>query len=695
MENKAFEDVDLEAQDEVKKEKQTEGGVDNEGYQNVAVGVDEAGTGLAEEAARSNQRDAQMEPERDGPYAGMGKEVLLKYSQTAKWRGARWFCAFILVAGWCTMLAMAIYIIMTTPKCLPWWQLSTIYQIYPRSFYDSDGDGIGDLQGIISKSDYISSLGVGAVLLNSIFKDGDKDYGYDVVDFMDVDKDLGTLEDFEDLLTAFHDLNIKVLLDFIPNHSSDQHPWFIGSRDPEHEDESLYDYYMWGKDGGNKPSNWVSLYSGDAWTRDDGRADYYLHQYSEYQPDLNLANPKVHDHITNALDEWFTRGVDGFNLHGVSYIYENEDRRDEPDNPDFITDPLDTQRQYDSLLHYYTAEFGDHHTLLRNWRKGLFDQFSTAGTYRIMLTDSMSNTSYVSTYYGTSKQPEADMPQNFNLVKLGDPLGRNAPTTGNEVKALIDEWMDNMPEKKWPNFVMGNHEVHRVASRLGPLYAAAANMLILTLPGTPICYYGDEIGMEDVTMTLATTKDLKALNDPYRWEEKTRDPERSPMQWVNDLNAGFSSNETGTWLPVNENYKTGINVADRQLEEWSILHMFTSLTYLRTTERAFENTAMHHVHSSEEVVSYIRETSDGTGRRYFVAINFGTFLSEEDYYDMDPTLPIQGTVVVATDVNRMNTREGRVELNKLPLAAGEGLVVELDPVEGGASFIYNVLKMFS
>ncbi|XP_072032619.1 amino acid transporter heavy chain SLC3A1-like [Amphiura filiformis] len=666
MENKAFDDIELQA---------GKGGASKEKSTATAVAI----KGAEEQGVEHHIND--------GPYAGMGKDALLKYSATMKWRIARWICIVILALGWFGMLAMAITIIVTTPKCLPWWQLVTFYEIYPRSFYDSDGDGIGDLKGITAKVDYLSRIGVGAILLTSIFGSSNKDFGNDVTDFTAIDEALGTMQDFEEMVDVLHEEEIKVVLDFIPNHSSDQHPWFLNKKKSK-------DYYIWRE----KKNNWVSLYGGSAW--ENGTHGYYLHQYSKYQPDLNFAWPAVQEELQNALEKWFIKGVDGFNLQSMKYLYESENFTDEPKNPDFTGGGK--PKQYESRIHQYTAEYGGHsqgsvHDLLRRWRKEIFDQFSTAGTYRVMMTDSDSNASVVSSYYGTVTRPEADMPQNFNLLNLGDPLGEGATTKGSDIRRWIEEWNDNMPDKKWPNFMIGNHDIRRVASRMPPGYAAAANMLLLTLPGTPICYYGDEIGMTDVEMTLETTKDIKALNDPLRWRQKTRDPARSPMQWSADPNAGFSTNKSGTWLPVNTNYINGTNVEAMEDDnnEGTLLQLFKSLNKLRRNRRGFMNNNMHFVKDTDEVVSYIRETKDKTSTRYFVAINFGAISSEEDYFDVDPSLPIQGTIIIGTDPERRKSRGGRVEMNKLQLDPGEGLVIELDDVvevAKGSNFVYEYFK---
>ncbi|XP_071504593.1 amino acid transporter heavy chain SLC3A1-like [Diadema antillarum] len=607
------------------------------------------------------------------PYAGMGKEELLQFSQTPGWRAARWICLLIILAGWCAMLAMAIVLIVTTPRCLPWWQSAVVYQIFPRTFQDSDGNGVGDIRGIIDRVDYINSLHVDAVMLSAVYKSGGKDNSEDIVDFNDVDTELGTMDDMSDLVQALHDLNIKLILDFIPNHSSDKHEFFNRSLNSE-----ISDYYYWANEVYN---NWGSLYSGSAWTHDNAEEKFFFHQYSEYQPDFNLRWPAVLRHLSDALETWFTLGVDGLNIRGVNYLYERRDPTDadEPPNPDY-QNPGSSLQQYDETLHVYTAEYGNEaHDLLQKWQNDVFYKYSTAGTYRVMLTDCGSNSTYAQSFYGTDDSPEADLPMNYNLLEIGDPSGLGGEVTGREIDTLVKSWMGSMTrEGNWPNFQLGNYAASRIASRLNRLYSKVANILLLTLPGTPICYYGDEIGMEDIVLTeFSQVKDLRAISDPQLWRSKTRDPQRSPMQWdTSEPNAGFSSNMS-TYLPVHTNYQD-VNVMSQEEEESSVLSVFRRMTQLRRDNRAFHSDRITYIMSSDEVFAYVREVLR-TRERFFIALNFGNVDSEEDYYHTNDgnQLPIQGTVVVATNTERESSR---VELNKLHLAPGEGVVVLLDEI---------------
>ncbi|XP_071789828.1 amino acid transporter heavy chain SLC3A1-like [Asterias amurensis] len=637
--------------------------------------------GMDENEISKKPLEEYIEPH-DGPYAGMGKEELLRYSRGASWQIARWSLLLLLLAGWCAMLGMSIYIIVVTPRCLPWWQTSVIYQIYPRSFKDSDGDGIGDLKGITDNVAYLKDLGVGAVLLNSIYQSPQVDLGYDVSDFEKVDPIFGTTTDFENLVEALHGEDIKLILDFIPNQSSNIHEFFNKSMAG---DSDYLNWYTWA----DEKNNWLSTYSGEAWELNSNRAQFYLHQYSKEQPDFNLRNNAVVQYLTDVLDKWFVLGVDGFSITGVKYMFETDtfSSNDQP-APGYVDDGLGAPKQYNSLLHDKSSEFnGLQHKLLKEWRDGKFNQFSTAGTYRVMLSDSDSNSTYARTYYGSEEEPEVDLPMNFNLLKLGDTNGGWSPstigtgyTTGIEVYELVKDWMDNLPSGKWPTFMLGHHGVHRIASRLGEGYARAANMLLLTLPGTPIVYYGDEIGMTDVEITEAQLMDVKALNDIPRWQTKTRDRQRSPMQWTNKSYSGFTESETGSWLPLPPQSKfTDINVQTLASDKNSILSMFKAMTQLRADNRPLrQGKVAKFVHNTLNIVSYIREV-EKERERFFVAINFGQDMSfENDFYDKGQgELPIEGTILVSTDMRRNGER---IQLNKVALDAGEGIVVLLDEI---------------
>lgn len=640
----------------------------NDGYESVKGGTKIDDLEFGQMSPEQNGKPLEVKEEHDGPYAGMRKEDVLKYSNTPFWRGLRWTLLILLIAGWLALLGASIGLIVASPRCLPWWQTAVIYQIYPRSFLDANGtsDGIGDFAGITEKMDYIKDLGVGAILLNSIYKSPDLDFGYDVSDFMDVNENFGSMSDFEALLEAAHDRDLKVILDFVPNQASIESELFMRSAlGGEDDPEEYLNGFTWSD---TLPNNWVNNYGGPAWTYDDTRGQYYLHQYSRYQPDLNLDDANVRQYLEDAMDHWFSKGVDGLNIQGTQFLFEDSELRNEPINEDYTGTP----QGYDSLLHYYTADYTGVHDLLNEWRDGIFFRYSTAGTYRLMITDANTNTTYMGSYYGEGDNPEADLVQNYNLLHIGDSNGDGGTTSGDEIDGLLQDWLNKIPSGEWPSFQLGNHHVRRIASRLSPSFVKAANMLLLTLPGTPICYYGDEIGMRDTQIeTFDDVQDIKGKMNMPNWQTMTRDPERGPMQWNDSINAGFSKSDS--WLPVADNYRT-VNV-ERQLDlNFSPLDSFRRTVAFRSDNRAFLSTDIRILEHENDITAYIRSSDEQTSK-FLVAISFSADHMYSDLYNKNEDLPLQGTVRVAT----ADGREGnRVELNKLELFGGEGLIIELD-----------------
>ncbi len=447
-----------------------------------------------------------------------------------------------------------------------WWKRGTIYQIYPRSFQDSNGDGIGDLPGVIARLDYLAWLGIDAIWLSPFYPSPMADFGYDVSDYCDVDPIFGTLSDFDRLVKEAHARSIKVIVDFVPNHTSAEHPWFVESR--ASGDNPKRDWFIWRDpaiDGG-PPNNWLSEFGGPAWTKDAATGQYYYHAYLPQQPDLNWRHPDVHAAMLEALTFWLERGVDGFRLDTVHHLFEDEGLRDNPPNPLFTagmppTQALNRMHQYDQ------PEAQD---VLRDFRR-LTDSFSTAGAERILVGEAYLPLDRIMAYYGEGKG--VHLPFNFQLI--------GAPWDAGVLAGLISRYESLLPAGGWPNWVLGNHDRSRVASRFGADAAPLAAMLLLTLRGTPTFYYGDELGMTDVPVP----PDL--VQDP--WEKRVpgfglgRDPVRSPMPWDNSPGAGFSS---GTpWLPLNADFDHR-NVAALQSGKNNILLLTRDLLTLRKAEAA-------------------------------------------------------------------------------------------------------------
>uniref|UniRef100_A0A665WZF8 Amino acid transporter heavy chain SLC3A1 n=1 Tax=Echeneis naucrates TaxID=173247 RepID=A0A665WZF8_ECHNA len=589
------------------------------------------------------------------PYAGMPKEVLLLYSSQARYRVPREVLFWLTVACTLTLLALTATVIALSPRCLSWWQASPVYQVYPRSFKDSDGDGVGDLTGILEQLDHFQFLNIKSIWISPFYRSPMKDFGYDVEDFRDIDPLFGTMRDFEELLAEMHNKGMKLIMDFIPNHTSDRHRWFNLSRirDPHYED-----YYVWTDCSATspKPNNWVSVFGNSSWTYDAVRGQCYLHQFFKEQPDLNFRNPHVRQEMTDIIRFWLGKGVDGFRMDAVKHILEATHLRNEPQvdpnkPPESITSEWD-------LHHDYTTSQLGLHDLLREWRAEM-DVFSREPSrYRFMVTESYDYHEVDKTmmYYGTPLVKESDFPFNFYLLDLPH------NTSGMWVQHLVHLWMANMPKGQWPNWVVGNHDKPRIASSAGQAYSRVINMLLLTLPGTPTTYYGEEIGMENINVTDSQ------IQDPFAKFNKVS--YRSPMQWSSNTNAGFSSKLNTTWLPVHPNYRN-VNVEVQKQDEGSVLAQYRFLNTLRQTELPFQRGWFCYIHADANVFSYLREL-DGHSKAFLMVLNFGKQSAITDLSSV-PELPDQLKVLMST--NQVNN--GMVlQRSRILTEAGEGLVIQ-------------------
>lgn len=514
---------------------------------------------------------------------------------------------------------------MTLPA-LKWWQSGIIYQIYPRSFQDSNHDGVGDLKGVTGRLDYLASLGVTAIWFSPIFTSPMKDFGYDVADYKNIDPLFGSLEDFDELVQEAHARGLKVMLDFVPNHSSDEHPWFQEARSSR--DNPKRDWYMWrdpAADGG-VPNNWKSFFGGDAWTFDQQTGQYYLHQFVSGQPELNWANPEVRREMADTLRFWMKRGVDGFRVDVFWLLAKDPEFRDEPRNPDWRPG----QPEHNSLTHIYTQDLPLTHEYIREMRAAL-DEFDD----RMMVGEIYLPVGKLLTYAGTPEAPECHLPFNFHLILT--------PWNAADVRRLVDEYDAAVTQSgSWPNWVLGNHDQHRFATRVGKAQYRVAQTLLLTLRGTPTVYYGDEIGMEDGHIPEGRIVDPAALGQPDV-AAAGRDPERTPMQWDTSPHAGFTNSGAEPWLPVAENF-TAVNVAAQEQNPHSDLNYFRALTRLRGesaaltggTYRSLETAtgtpvqqgaasltggSYQNVQAGSGVFGYVREHQ---GEQVLVLLNFGS-----------------------------------------------------------------------
>jgi alpha-glucosidase len=443
-----------------------------------------------------------------------------------------------------------------------WWQSGVIYQIYPRSFMDSNGDGIGDLAGIRARLDYLTWLGVDAIWISPIYPSPMADFGYDVSDYCNVDPRFGTLADFERLLGEAHALGLKVILDYVPNHTSDQHPWFRAARSSRQH--PLRDFYIWrdpAPDGG-PPNNWLSEFGGPAWEL-DASGQYYYHAYLKAQPDLNFRNPAVQKALLDVLRFWLDLGVDGFRVDTIHHLIKDDEFRDNPLNPEFREGMPPHQR----VIRTYTTDRPEVHSAIAAMR-GVIDRYPD----RVLIGEAYLPIDRLMLYYGADLSG-LHLPFNFQLLK--------ASWDSSALGDLARTYEAALPEGAWPNWVLGNHDRPRLASRVGQAQARVAALLLLTLRGTPTLYYGDEIGMENVPIPPDRVQDPWERNVPGLG--LGRDPVRTPMQWSAEPNAGFT---TGTpWLPLGADFQVR-NVAAQRADPESLLTLYRTILALRREEPA-------------------------------------------------------------------------------------------------------------
>ncbi|XP_056424101.1 neutral and basic amino acid transport protein rBAT [Hyla sarda] len=593
------------------------------------------------------------------PYAGMPKNVLLHFSNQPCYRITREILFWLIIVATLAIIAATITIIALSPKCLDWWQRSPIYQVYPKSFRDSDSDGSGDLKGVQEKIDHFVYLDVSTVWVAPFYTSTLKDYRYAVEDFRSVDPSFGTMSDFENLLAGLHDKGIKLIIDLIPNHTSNKHKWFELSRN---RTDKYTDYYIWhdceynGSYVTTPPNNWVSVYGDSAWEYDGERRQCYLHQFRKEQPDLNFHNPDVQDEILDIIKFWLGKGVDGFTVDAAKFLLEAEHLRDEP-QVNKLQDPA-TIKSYGELYHDYTTTQVGMHDILRDFRQAMNSFSREPGRYRFMGTEANDQNTIAKTmmYYGNSFIQEADFPLNFYLFDL------NKEISGNSVFDKVDLWMKSMPKGKWPHWMVGSPSNSRIASRVGSDYVKVINMLLLTLPGTPTTYYGEELGMQDNPM-LNITADPSGQYNPAEYPEKT------PMQWDTSSNAGFSGANT-TWLPTNQDYQE-VNVEVQKTQPNSTLNLYRDIIQLRKEELPIHRGWLCYAWNDANIFAYVREV-DGMNKVFMMVLNFGVRVSV-NIKVLIPDLPEQAKIRLST----ISANNGKtVNIDNISTERGEGLILE-------------------
>ena len=479
----------------------------------------------------------------------------------------------------------------------PWWKSGIVYQVYPRSFQDTDGDGVGDLRGVECRLDYLVDLGVDAVWLSPIFPSPMADFGYDVADYRGIAAEFGTMADFDSLLAAAHARGLKLLLDFVPNHSSDRHPWFLASRSSR--DDPHRDWYIWrdpAPDGG-PPNNWRSFFGGPAWTHDEATGQYYLHQFLKEQPELNWRSPDLKAAMLDAMRFWFDKGVDGFRIDVLWLAMKHPDLPDNPPNPAW----REGMQDIDRLLPAHSADQPEVMEIVSAMR-GVADEYRE----RLLVGEIYLPVERLVAYYGEGGAG-VHLPFNFHLL-LTD---WTAPTLG----ALIEQYEAALPAGAWPNWVLGNHDKPRIAARVGPAQARVAAMLLLTLRGTPTLYQGDELGLTGEPIPADRIRDPQALREPG--VAFNRDEVRQPMPWDGSPHAGFSTGEP--WLPLNADWPTR-NVAAEAADPASMLTLHRQLLALRRAHPALALGEVKVLAVEGDVLAYERRLGDG---RLLVALNVG------------------------------------------------------------------------
>jgi alpha-glucosidase len=524
-----------------------------------------------------------------------------------------------------------------------WWRRGVVYEIYPRSFQDSDGDGVGDLAGIEQRLDHLVELGVDALWIAPFFPSPMKDFGYDVADYCAIDPLFGTMAEFDRLLDAAHARGLKVITDFVLNHTSDQHPWFLESSSSRTNPKR--DWYVWTDPapGGGPPNNWLSIFGGPSWRFDGATGQYFLHSFLSCQPDLNWRNQEVERAMFDVIRFWLDKGVDGFRLDALWMIIKDDQLRDNPPDPDWRPGMI-------PYLRNKPVFSGDRPEAIEVCRRMRVLADSYPGD-RVLIGETYLPVSRLMAYYG-ERGDGLHLPFNFKLIQTR--------WDARELDEIIRRYHGSLPEGAWPNWVAGNHDNPRVASRIGGREAArAAAVLLLTLRGTPTIYYGEELGLEDIKVPPGREQDPRNFTEPGFG----RDGERAPMPWSDGTGAGFTPGEP--WLPLPANWVSD-NVGAQAKDSDSMLGLYRRLLVLRRAEPALHAGEFAPLGVQGDALGYVREGVDGA--RFLVAVNVSA-------HPQGFVMPAgaAGTIVQATRL----AREGQTVGAQLTLEPNEAVVIAL------------------
>jgi len=505
----------------------------------------------------------------------------------------------------------------------PWWQSGAIYQIYPRSFLDTNGDGVGDLAGIVNRLDYLEWLGVDGIWLNPVMPSPNADWGYDVSDYCDVHRELGDLDILDQLVTEAGRRGIRILLDIVPNHTSDQHDWFHDSRSSRSAEHR--DWYVWADGrGDDPPNNWRSVFGGPTWTFDEETGQWYMHNFLPEQPDLNWWNPGVRDAFDDILRFWFDRGIAGFRIDVAHGLVHDRELRDEPPDPEHP----------DRLQPIYSMNRPEVHDVYRRWRK-ICEQYEPACV--LVGETHVLDPVVMASYYGQGD--ELQLAFNFAFVY--------APFDAASLRDVVERTEAAIPEGGWPVWTLSNHDVIRFPTRWcdgDEAKARCALLALLLLRGTPFLYYGDELGLEQQNVPEEAQRDMAG-----------RDGARTPMRWSNEPGLGFTEPGVEPWLP----FGSGPNVAAERGEPGSSLSLCRGLLALRREHADLRRGPYASLQSPEDVWAWSR------GDRYAAAVNLGEGEAVVE--------GLAGTILIGTS----RDRDGEQVRAGLRLGAREGALLEL------------------
>lgn len=552
----------------------------------------------------------------DESFTGLGKEELMQYANDPFWKKVRVILFILFWVGWIAMLVAAIVIIVLAPRCpyrpdQKWYEKNTVYQVYPKSFKDSTetsgpGAGVGDLKGLISKLNYIKELGTKVLYINSFYKSGGVDNGLDVVDHKEIDPVMGTMEEFATLRKQTK-TDMRLVLDFIPNHTSKNHTWFVASQ----KGEAKYrDYYIW--KNCSEINNWLSVYGGSAWTKDDVRGECYYHTYLPEEPDLNLNNEDVKKELEDILRFWLGKGVDGFNIVGAQYLIEDSTFPNEP------LSGTGSAGNYDYLDHKYTTHQNGSLELIKYWR-GVMDSYATKpGKEKLLLVSVGKDANKTKMYYGSNGKNGANIvTENLSTANPQDILS--------VIEAAAD---DSTHRRGW---MLSNQDSSRVATVVTKTKVKAMMALQMLLPGTPINYYGNEIGMEDGIVTFSQTKDPVAIKKGHiNFQRVSRDPYRTPMLWTPSAKAGFTMETFTPWLPITNPSETNVQSQEAKFRKHDDLNAFKKLVTLRG-EESFQWGVVKAGVIANDVVWFTRKADGFPG--YLVVMNLGNADITSKFYD--------------------------------------------------------------